>query len=255
MFFLLVFSITSCGLNIYQHYSSATKYHVLANEGEIFDKGHISLIDLDWIDGRIIIDTTEVFEYITIFETTKEPYNEDYLCHLWRKQDELNVKYAASGVSIRQNVEKDIKVLIPANYTLENLKLNSVSSLIEIHDVSITNIEINNVSGNVVISRCEFETFNYYGVSGNLKMRVPQIAKKINVDQVSGSTLLSIPNDTLGFEVTFDSVSGDVKLDFDYKIHNGAYICGDSDNLSIKVDTVSGNLFVVEYIVGENATA
>lgn len=254
MLFLLSLSIASCGLSTYSHYSFATKYHVLREEGEIFDKGDISLIDLDWIDGKIVFDTTEEFEYITIFEETKETYDEDYLCHLWRNSDVLNIKYAASGVSIPQKVEKALKVLIPTSYTLENLKLYSVSSFIEIHNVSINNIEINNVSGNVIINRCNVESLEYYGVSGNLKMRVPEIAKDIKIDQVSGSTLISIPDDTLGFEVDFYSVSGDVNLDFDVKIHNGSYIYGDPDNLSIEVDTVSGNLSVVRYIKNENAT-
>ena len=74
-------------------------------------------------------------------------------------------------------------------------------------------------------------------VSGNMELRFDGCPGDIEADSTSGSVTVHLPGD-VGFELDYDSVSGD--LDCDFPSLREVY--GDSVMFSMDVSTTSGDL-------------
>ncbi len=244
---LLVVSMSSCSiLNKYPAYPAPASYHILNASGETYNDS-LKNINIDWVSGKINILVSDEYSGVTVFEKYKELYSDEMLCRVLRQDEDLNIKFCASNVSIPNNVSKTLEIYVPSIKVLDELVINNVSSSIHVKDIQSQEIKIDNVSGSTKIENCKVKDLNYDGVSGSLVCLINQITTDIKVNQVSGSTLISLPSSIAGFNVNYKTDSGSMNSDFDTEIEDNKVTYKDENYLNITVDSVSGSLSVVRF--------
>ena len=250
--FIVLFSLSSCKLlSKYEAYENYRSYHIINNSGElIYDS--ISKINIDWVKGAVTIKPTEEYTGILVKEVTKESYNEDLLCRLWKNGKELNIKYCASNTTILNDVSKELIVYLPKNYVLDELEIDLYSSSLDVSDINVTDLEIENISGLVNVTNVHVNKIEYSGVSGSFTTVLSPITKELDIEQVSGMTIISLPHHANGFTLKHETVSGGFYSDFQLTSKKeNEYIYLEKDYLHINFESVSGSLSVVEHICSE----
>ena len=115
------------------------------------------------------------------------------------------------------------------NVTAKNIDIETVSSDCVIENVNSEKIEIDSTSGDNSLSG-SFEDILLESGSGDNVIKSTICPSRINIDSVTGDTLIQIPEND-GFEVRYDIVTGKIYVK-DFSVTIGAFIM--SLYLSIK---------------------
>lgn len=219
----------------------------------------ITDLTIDWVSGSVTVTQAEGDE-IVISEDFR---GEEESRLRWKVEDgELTVKFCGpSWFGMDVEGDKNLTVAIPAAMlgNLDEIHVTTVSSTQDIR-VSARELEIDTVSGGVTVMGTyrsvemdtvsgnvnfdgAFKEGDFDGVSAKAKIRMREQADSLDMDTVSGDLTLILPDNTTGFRVNADSISGYVDVrDFTYE-------CGLDDkwgdgSMEINVDSVSGKLIV-----------
>ncbi len=271
---VLLTSCVSFGSSFY-FYDNADMY--TAGSGSA-DKNEISRIEIDWIDGEVIVEYADT-EEITFSDG--DSYVGDDKMHYAVMGSTLKIKYCGSGIKIDAPKDKTLTVRIPEGLDGISLDVECVSSELTVGDLSLRSLDAETVSGNVYINKTVIEhDLSVSGVSAKLSLLDVSAPSSISLETVSGKVAASflskideleldtvsgdgeltftyLPNeadlDTTsgdislifsrndGFTLELDKVSGDIVTDIDLTLRRGEYIYGDGGK-DINVDTVSGDL-------------
>jgi len=250
--------------------------------GTTLNDGTIHSIDVEWLAGSVRISATKEDEIIIRETVTSD--SRDAL--RWRVRDgELQIRYCKPRFFGRNEPQKkNLEILLPSSMLPENgglqrIKIENVSSLIDIGNLGVTDLEIENVSGDIdigndVIGSMDLETvsggvnisltrigdlelstvsgninmegevryIDLSGVSARLFVNSSTCPDKLSVETVSGTVHLSIPADS-GFHLSMDSISGSFHApDFSVSARgDGEYICGDG-YADFDIESVSGSI-------------
>lgn len=230
-------------------------------------------INVDWIAGDINIREGNSFDIAEYCE--KEDYPPMYAL---LDGDELTVKYCKSGTQYMDlnNFSKTLEITV---LTVENVKVNVISSdysieLSDINGVEVDavsgdgNVTLNNVktakfdlvSGSIDLLASECEKVKMNTVSGCITVSLSSV-KEVDFDTTSGVVDLTVESSLALSKIDFDSISGDftAKLDglkgFDLSFDtisgkkSLAFTDGSDhsiDNFKMDFDSISGNLTVIK---------
>lgn len=129
------------------------------------------------------------------------------------KNNDLNVKIFTFGQSSIQWMESlDLVVEVPRQ--LNQLKINSVTSEINLENLESENVSINSVSGDIFVDTSVFKNINLKTVSGDIKFKMLD-QEKYNLDfktlsgDIQGSNLLTGPSER---KMDIETISGDVEI-------------------------------------------
>lgn len=247
-FFLFFLSSCDIKLEKYGIYLNEEKYEILSDNGIEVNES-IEEIELDWVKGNIKIIESNNYENIFITETIKGNIKEDYKTRFLVLGSTLSIKYCKSNTSIASNIRKSITIYVNPKITLTDFEIKNVSSSVEINEINSDELDIDNVSGSVKINKIDVNKIEYNGVSGSLTCVLNQLTNEVSINQVSGSSIVSIPSSTGGFKVDYESVSGTVNYD-DFKEaikYENEIIYLDRTYLNIDVESVSGTLYISKY--------
>lgn len=266
--------IINGGISNSVYYSDFDKYSVgsFSKEGLENNKLYIN-----WISGNVIVSKGNDNTF-RVYEETNET-DDKYKMHYYDSDEVFYVQFCASEKIINHNFkQKDLFIVVPLNYSLENIEISSVSSGLLIKDlvlnevdienvsgevklenlnsqilsvdnvsgkvilskVSSNDLSIDNVSGNITSEELSLNKVDIGTVSGNISLSVINEPNEIDLDTVSGGINLSII-DELGFSVKISKVSGDFNCEFPTVITNKRYVHLDGTCL-INISTVSGNV-------------
>ena len=249
---VLVLLLNSCGmLTKYEKYVNYKSYSILPIQGMMFNP--ISNLDINWVSGNITIFESNDYEKVTIIEKVSEEYNsDDFLCHYYRKDDTLFIKYRKSNISIPNKINKSLNVYIPINTTLSAISLKVVSSNVYLSNIKTEKLTVESVSGKIETNDTTIKEMNFETVNSSIMAFVDNNTTNINVDTVGGTTILSISDDINGFDVNFETIGGTFTKDFEVThLDNNHYTYLDNSLLSINVNSVSGNLSLVKNIINK----
>lgn len=141
---------------------------------------------------------------------------------------------AVSGEINYDGVSGDVRIW---DFECKRLRISTVSGKVDLSG-RIERLSFSSVSGGLradaLPERCSVETDT---VSGSVELRFDGCPGDVEVDSTSGDVTLWLPEDA-GFELDYDSVSGD--LDCDFPGLKGVY--GGEALFSIDVSTTSGDL-------------
>lgn len=253
MLLVFILLLNSCGiLTKYEKYVNYKSYSILPIQGMIFNDP-VNNLDINWASGNVTISESDEYERVTIIEKVSEEYNsDDFLCHYYRKDDTIFVKYCKSNISIPKKITKSLNVYIPSKITLNSINLEVVSSNITLSNIKSNKLNVESVSGKIETNDTTIKEMNYETVNSNIMAFVDNNTTNINVDTVGGATILSISEDIKGFEVNYTTTSGTFNKGFEVEtISNDTYSYLDSSFLSINVNSVSGNLSLVKNVVNK----
>lgn len=144
------------------------------------------------------------------------------------------------------------------NITGESIKLNTTSGKIDADNIKAVSVEVFSVSGKIELENIvadelnsgntsggvdadgNFKELSISTVSGKIEIEAEVCPQMANIDSTSADILMKIPENE-GFEVQFDSVSGDIDSEFEktgtstkFRYGNGA--------ARFKFGTVSGDV-------------
>lgn len=240
--------------------------HIEENVQESFD------ITSDGIE-RIKVDLTDEDIQICMGET-------DFI-EVWHyanrelpESERLQVDALSNTLSIKKNtqlkflklfnfIEEKIVITIPENYSSQ-LDIEVVSGDIIIEGGGYSQVDLSTVSGNQELRELQADTLNQYvisgnirdesiecnrieldSVSGNIESYFTQMPYKLEAGTVSGDIDLRLPEND-GFEINYETVSGDLRTDFDIEWKNkdkregrGIY---KKENSSLEIETISGDI-------------
>ncbi|MFA7367527.1 MAG: DUF4097 family beta strand repeat-containing protein [Bacilli bacterium] len=275
--FILVF-LNGCIINknvsFSGSYSDSEKYSVGPFEKEGLENVNLSV---NWISGNVIIRKGNNNKFEVYEETTET--EDKYKMHYYDAGDTFYIQFCASEKVVNHWFEKkDLVIVVPLEYSLENIDLSAVSANVEVKDLRLKTVEINsvsgevltssissdslvidNVSGKIILNSTDVDTFKANNVSGSVNANDSNL-NNIDVKTVSGNVNLSVANEaenfklntvsgnislglveTLGFTVTISKVSGDFSCDYPTTVTNKQYVYSTGD-CPINISTVSGNV-------------
>lgn len=230
------------------------------SEGSV-NAADIRQLEIEWVSGSITIQTADT-DTITF---TENYYADDAKPMVWKQSgDKLILQFQESGFSIslfgNNTVSKDLTVTVPADWSCDELSIDSVSAEINAAGLVCDTMDLNNVSGTCSFEDCmvqelELETVSgkvtYTGildsldcdsVSADCEIHAQNSPSQIDLDGVSCDLILYLP-EGCGFTVDTDSASGDFESDFSTTSKNGKYIYGDG-SCKISADSVSGDIII-----------
>lgn len=235
-------------------YSDADRY--TAGGGRI--PGSASNIEINWLDGNVNIAYHDSDE-IVLSETSPYRLSEESELHWLLDGTTLQVQYAASGFRTLSGLDKQLTVLLPDSLRPESIRVASASADVQtdgltagafsidtasgnadLRIASVDQLVINTVSGKVDMDCEQMNELIVDTVSAGLNLRLARTPDRIDVNAVSGSVTISLP-DGAGFTADVSTVSGDVSGSLPTKHHGSQYTSGDG-RCRIQISTVSGNI-------------
>jgi len=228
-----------------------------------YDANEIRSLNIQWAAGTITIQPDTTVDTIQITENTWE--NTKYQTVYNRSGDKLTIQFSRDnivgfGISIRDNLKKDLTILVPENWECEELKVEAASANLMIRDLTVWDMEFDGASGICEFDDCildsldidtasgdihfsgSLNTLDFEAASASLYGKLTNTPRRIDMDGMSGDLELTLPEDT-GFTVSLDGLSTDFTSDFETTTRNGKRIYGDG-RCQINVDAMSGNVTI-----------
>lgn len=242
--------------------------------GRIFTKQETNLIykiDIEWEAGDILIkvgDYDDITIYCLAIGTQHSSINRI-------RNNTLEIKYCSHKVHFGGAKKKDIEIHVPKELiALKEIEIESNSGKVEIEEVTIDNISVEMISGEVylknvtaknidietVSSDCvienvssekieidstsgdnslsgSFEDILIESVSGDNVIKSTICPSRINIDSITGNTLIQIPEND-GFEVKYDIVTGKIYVkDFSVTINDNYVYKNGLNKINLEVAT------------------
>lgn len=222
-------------------------------------------LQIDWVSGSITIQPGDT-DAITFSEPEDLPEDQKMV---WKQSgDTLRIQFCQSskdwsfGFSFNSDVpySKDLVVTVPADWICNKLDIHSVSASLDVTGITAQKIDLENVSGECGFRACSAQEADLDTVSGGLSFEgslqeldfssvsadctavLSNVPKEVELDGVSGSLNLTLPEDA-GFTAKLSSASGEISTDFPTTVSKGKYLCGDG-SCQINADTVSGDVWI-----------
>jgi len=211
-------------------FNDASKYSI-ANEKVSVDD--IRKLDIDWVAGNVRIEEYSG-DKIEFYEENSSSLKEDDKMRYMIDNGTLKIRFRKSyiGFGIIKSLSKKLVIRIPVSMEdgLAELKLDNVSSSVEIEALIANVVLIDSVSGGVSIKNLISKKLDIETVSGTVNVSAE--AEFVDAEAVSGDLNISISSKSIE-KVDIESVSGDVSLDL-----------GNSPKI-LDVETISGEVNII----------
>lgn len=230
----------------------------------MFDPAKVKEIEINWAAGSILIMPYDV-EQIEVSESkVNDP---EYTMECYQKSDKLIINFSEEdilshgfGVTINDNLSKDLTILVPRDWELGTLEIDAASAKVEVYELSIRDVEIDTASGVCEFETCNVGTMDLDTASGDIKFvgaldildcdaasaNVIAILSntpiRMDLDSMSGDLDITLQEDC-GFTVSTEGLSSDFISDFPTTMKNGNRVYGDG-SCRIDVDALSGDVTI-----------
>ncbi len=241
----------------------------------------VEKLQISWIDGRVQVERHSG-DKITFSEEANRALDADTSLYYWLDGDTLHIQYCRSGLRNLANLEKELTLWLPEELTLRELEISTVSAPVLLTGIGSENLELKSVSGSICVADCGIaeegafsttsgaifaslpdplrelqastvsgtvelnvgavETLQASSTSGALSLHLGGAPRELELETVSGDVALYLPEDA-GFQLRFDTVSGDFSSTLACQAGEGRYLFG-SGTGDFSVDTTSGDLTI-----------
>ncbi len=240
---LVLVMILIVGISIHQYaFTSDTGDSAVSLEGQTIHAapGELREIQLDWYDGTVTFVCDDQASDITIKESSSQSIPASKQAYCQYSDGVLTIDFQRSmrfSLFRWKSYKKNLTVTIPASVCDQehlSMSLNSVSSLIQIQDMTVHNLTTDSVSGQVIFTGSA-DTIECNTVSGDVQITSLTTPSVISADSVSADIRIQIPANSQ-FQVSHDGLSGDFTL-------NGLSESESSDH-HYSFDSVSGDILL-----------
>ena len=229
-----------------------------------YDANQIRDIKIEWVSGNILIQpgNTDVI----LFEESAVS-DSDYQMIVRRNGDKLTLKFCEEnvfhwGIDINSNINKDLVITVPHNWSGDSFEIDTASALVEISNLQINELDFDGASGKLILSNCIIDDLDIDTASGDVEFsgvlkdldfdsasakfvgEFRQIPNRLNLDAMSGDMKITLPENS-GFEVEHDTMSGNFQCDFPFTSNGKQYLCGNGI-CKIKFSSMSGDIKILK---------
>lgn len=264
-------------------FDDANKYSIADGKINVDD---IRKLDIDWVAGKVRIEEYSG-DKIEFYEENSSSLSEDDKMRYMVDNGTLKIKFRKSyiGFGILKSLNKELVIRIPVSMEdgLAELKLDNVSSSVEIEalianvvlidsvsgsisikDLISKKLDIETVSGtvnvsaesdfvdaeavsgnlNISISSKSIEKVDVESVSGYVSLDLGSSPKNLDIETVSGDVDIILPEND-GFTAKYYSISGKFKCDFEVSLTKKEAVYKDGKVKSkLDIETVSGDIYI-----------
>ncbi len=230
-------------------------------------------LDIDWISGSVVVEFTEG-DSIRIQEKANSVIKESDALRYGVNGNKLRIQACKKNhlgklptkeliVSLPRTLAAELKELeidtvsasvSAAKLDLVELEIDTVSGKVELQGIIADEAGMDSVSGDILLRGCSFDTLRVDSVSGLASLT--GTARKVKTSSVSGSIQLWLDDSR---EVRVNTMSGSVSIDFvtvpkelqvDTTSGNASISLPKDASCNIKLDAMSGKLYLNEEPVG-----
>lgn len=210
----------------------------------------IKHIDINWLAGVVKVKTWDypTIAFVETYPNQTEVTDQESLYYLV-DNNRLYLKFCSSGNLINLK-RKELTLCIPNEVVIDDIKIHTTSSDVEVYDTVVDDVlittnsgtvfadipssdivEIKTTSGNVEINVSSLGSMDIKTVSGNVGAYSDVLPSNLNVKTSSGEVTVKLPA-YAKFYPEVATTSGSVYSEFRYE----------ESNEKIAVKTVSGNI-------------
>lgn len=217
--------MSSCSTVLY--YDNADKY---TSGGTELESDTVKAIDVEWFNGSVDISfSSDSGAPISVSETANKWLDAESSLHYWLDGKTLKIQFAMSGKTNFNDLNKSLKITLPADHSLLLISANAVSSNITVTDARADAMTVSAVSGNVEFTGTRVANdITVSSTSGNVKGNIITPCDRLSISTTSGSVDFSTEAKLKNLGV--ETVSGNIRLSNLNPARNA------------KVDSVSGNI-------------
>lgn len=175
--------------------SKDAKYYVMG--GSTFAASDVSELNIDWVSGTVTIEAYDGTE-VAISETSEDALTDSTTMHYYLESDgTLNIRFGIPGMKAQgENLpDKNLLVRVPRTLRLDEVEMNGLGRSIQMDSVRCSTLEMNSVSRQITLNECEIKDIEVNSVSTNVEATFSKMPEDIELNNVSGSTLLYVPED------------------------------------------------------------
>ena len=225
------------------NYSDSKSYKV--GDTEISSK--VSKITINWLNGTVKVseyngDTLSIKDEVESGTLTEE------LKLRWKRSgNEVIIQYAEANKRLDlDGLKKNIVVMIPSSWTLDELDIDVVSADSVVSLKSIDEIDWNSVNGTLEARVDSISSLDGDTVNGDVNLYVKKSGpKKLDLESVNSNVTISVPSDT-SFILKRESINGSLDSEFAGKVSgNKTFIVGNGD-YDWDIESVNGNVTIRE---------
>lgn len=213
----------------YDNFTSST-----TSSSVSFDAEGIRDLEIEWVAGTITIIPAGNTDQIHITESAVSDTKYQMICK--QSSDKVTIEFCKEnfsgfGLSINENVSKDLEIIVPADWVCQELDIDAASASVEVSDMVIHKVDFDGASGICRFENClvdeldldtasgdvrfsgTLDTLDVDAMSANCEIEVSNVPGRIDVDSMSGDLDLTLP-EYCGFAVSLDTLSGKFSTDF-----------------------------------------
>lgn len=224
---------------------------------------NIRELEIEWASGSITILPGEETDSIRFWDD----YSGDEKYHMYYtiSGNKLKIQFCEDrtidfGIHFGTPLRKNLTVTVPSNWVCDSLEVETASSKLEVHDLTIGEVDVDNASGALGFENCNVDsldidtasgdvifsgtlnTLDCDGASATIVAHLNNIPTRMDVDTASGNLDIILPENA-GFTVNLEGLSTDFSSDFETITKNGSHISGDGA-CRISVSAMSGDVTI-----------
>ena len=258
--------IAGISLNLFtiRHTAGTTVVENVVVDGEAVSEVPVTVRDIciDWAAGSITIAPGDV-DTITFSETPVSNIK-DKMVWDWTGE-KLTIQcsedtFSGVGIHVGDYKEKDLTIVVPADWTGNSLEVNAASAKLEVSNLTFREVEIDTASGECRFDSCTVDDLDIDTASGDIRFSgnlreldceaasasfvgvLDTVPSRISMDSMSGNLDLTLPENA-GFTIDLDAMSSDFSSDFPTVKKDGCHVSGDGA-CKISVNAMSGDVIL-----------
>ncbi len=227
--------------------------------------GPVHSIQVQWVSGPVELRAWEG-DTIRVAEYASRPLDETTRMDLRESNGTLSIRWSRRNVVFgKPRRPKHLVIEIPQGVHLEKLKVDTVSGPVNLQEFSAGSLKVDSVSGPVGLRQFQIgilkvdtvsgavrawgcaEEASLETVSGDLWFAGEALPNRVEVESVSGKLNVALPQESSGFTLKYNSVSGKFHSQFplagELNGRSGKVVYGDG-SAQLRMETVSGGMWL-----------
>ena len=166
----------------------------------------------------------------------------------WKKDgDEVIIQYAEAGKKLDlDNLKKNLVILVPSSWTLDEIDIEVVSADSEVALSNIRELEWQSVNGYLDVNYDYLSSIDGNTVNGDVTIYVGKKGpEELSFESVNSNITISLPSDS-SFTLKRNSVKGSLDSEFSGRIKgDDIFIVGNGDYVW-NIESVNGDVRILE---------
>lgn len=224
-------------------------------------------IEIEWVSGSIAIHTDEIITDIIVSEVSPANAKHKMVCK--QSGQTLKIKFSEEEIELfgfhdNEFESKDLVIRVPDEWIAKNIEMDVASVGINMDGITAAKFDFDGALGDCRLTDCNVDEIDIDTASGNITFTGTldvldcdaasadcnivtfNIPRSIKMDAASGDLELVLPPNA-GFSCEIDSLSSDLKTDFETSCVDSIYYHGDGA-CKIEMTAMSGDVSILKGI-------